>query len=154
VSFRPSGKTLATGSIYASQNVSNYGQVRLGKIDSLKELNDLRAETDWDSGGVAPDDKSWKAPPGFATAFGWVQALAFSPDGTILIAASGKPDQPGGIKPWNLPAGKERAGLVGHTKPVTCLAFTHDHSSTPRNISTPELIMAAARQATARPRRP
>jgi WD40 repeat protein len=50
-----------------------------------------------------------------------VRALAFSPDGQTLAAASGWT-----VKLWDLATRKERATLTGHKQPVDALAFTRD----------------------------
>jgi WD40 repeat protein len=53
---------------------------------------------------------------------GWVQSVAFSPDGRIL--ASGSHDNT--IRLWNSISGRELRSLTGHSEPVTSVAFSPD----------------------------
>jgi WD40 repeat protein len=50
--------------------------------------------------------------------------VAFSPDGRLL--ATGDWLGPCAVRLWELASGKQRATLLGHTEPVTCLAFSPD----------------------------
>ena len=53
---------------------------------------------------------------------GWVDCIAFSPDGKRIV--SGSHDKT--LRVWNATTGKEMAILKGHASPVTVLAFTPD----------------------------
>src|SRR5262249_55053811 len=57
---------------------------------------------------------------------GWVQALAFSPDGALLASGAGEPRRPGECKLWAVANGEERATLPGPTGGVGALAFAPD----------------------------
>src|SRR5262245_25883874 len=57
---------------------------------------------------------------------GWVQALAFSPDGALLASGAGLPRRPGECKLWAVANGEERATLPGPTGGVCTLAFAPD----------------------------
>jgi len=50
---------------------------------------------------------------------GWVYALSFSPDGRVLATGCGD----GVLKLWDIPSGKLRATLKGHTGDVSVVAF-------------------------------
>jgi Tol biopolymer transport system component len=82
-------------------------------------------------GGVEPDillyDLGARGPgQALGMPIRWAGALAFSPDGRILAAASYLDHE---ILLWDLAAGRERARLRGHESPVTCLAFAPDGRS-------------------------
>ncbi len=69
----------------------------------------------WDTDrGPGPEARwSWRVP---GAAF---MSLAFSPDGTALVAG----DWSGWLRLWDLATGRERAAVRGHTDAVYCLAF-------------------------------
>jgi WD40 repeat protein len=64
----------------------------------------------------------------------WACSVAFSPDGTLLVAGGGsefKPERNGGkttgqIKVWDTAMGKELGELIGHTNKVFSAAFSPD----------------------------
>ena len=59
----------------------------------------------------------------FALDFGrTAQALAFSPDGALLISG----DSSGGVQIWDVETGERLADLLGHTLAVTVVAFSPD----------------------------
>jgi WD40 repeat protein len=53
---------------------------------------------------------------------GWVNAVAFSPDGTTALSASGD----GAVIAWEVSTGKLRRRLEGHAGAVNCVAFSPD----------------------------
>jgi WD40 repeat protein/tRNA A-37 threonylcarbamoyl transferase component Bud32 len=55
-----------------------------------------------------------------------ITAVAFSPDGRLLAAASARTGGPGNIQVWDTASGQEKALLTGHAAPVTYLAFSTD----------------------------
>jgi WD40 repeat protein len=61
--------------------------------------------------------------PAFGIPFDAVTAMAFSPDGRILGAASSSHHE---VLLWDLEAGRERARLRGHESPVFSLAMAPD----------------------------
>ena len=70
---------------------------------------------------MSPAGREWATLDGHE---GWVAAVAFSPDGTIL--ATGSHDQT--IKLWDAATGRELATLRGHTGNVYTVAFSPDGS--------------------------
>ena len=56
---------------------------------------------------------------------GFRNALAFSPDGTILVG-SGMEGWSNPIKLWDVETGRDLGVLSGHTEPVETLVFSHD----------------------------
>jgi WD40 repeat protein len=64
-----------------------------------------------------------------------VNALAFSPDGTLLATATGQPYMPGAQLPpslvqlWDVATGKEVRRFAGHRDAVMAVAFTPDGSA-------------------------
>jgi len=55
---------------------------------------------------------------------GWVNAVAFSPDGSLLASASWD----GTVRLWNPTTGQEVQKLEGHTDSVRAVAFSPDGS--------------------------
>jgi WD40 repeat protein len=51
-----------------------------------------------------------------------VQALAFSPDGSLLVSG----DSAGSVQVWEVATGERLADLRGHTLAVTGIAFSPD----------------------------
>jgi WD40 repeat protein/tRNA A-37 threonylcarbamoyl transferase component Bud32 len=99
VAFNPDGKTLASG--------SQDGTVKLWDPRSGQERTTLR-------GHMGP-----------------VCAVAFSPDGNTFATGSGKIGEqgkplPGEIKLWDVPSGRERTTLRGHTSTVFSVCFSPD----------------------------
>jgi WD40 repeat protein/Tfp pilus assembly protein PilF len=55
-----------------------------------------------------------------------IHSIAFSPDGTLLAAASGPPGKPGSVQLWDTAARTKLRSFDGFTKPVLSLAFSPD----------------------------
>jgi dipeptidyl aminopeptidase/acylaminoacyl peptidase len=55
-----------------------------------------------------------------------VRSLAFSPDGSLLVTASGELGKRGEIKLWDTATGRERISLKGHAEMVNAVAFSSD----------------------------
>ena len=98
LAFSPDGGTLATTSLWWST-----GEVKL-----------------WDT--VTGAKKLTLRPRAPAV------CLSFTPDGKTLAAGYGDwgPQTWGEVILWDVPAGRERAILRGHTLPVASVAFSHD----------------------------
>jgi WD40 repeat protein len=56
---------------------------------------------------------------------GDVWALAFTPDGKLLMSGDGDWNRPGVVKVWDTATGEAR-GELPHTGEVLCVAFTAD----------------------------
>ncbi len=57
---------------------------------------------------------------------GPAHAVAFSPDGKWLAAATGRLLRPGFVRTWSVADGKEVRVFKGHSRGVSCLAFSAD----------------------------
>ncbi len=57
---------------------------------------------------------------------GPVAALAFSPDAKILVSVGGPPGDPGEVRLWEVPAGREAGAFRGHADAVTAVAVSPD----------------------------
>jgi WD40 repeat protein len=98
VTFSPDGRTLALG----GYNIGGVGPVELWKLDGVEDTSFLL----------------------FGHS-GYVQDLAYSPDGTLLASASDDKT----IKLWNVAARQCVRTLVGHSScPVRSISFTPDGS--------------------------
>lgn len=83
---------------------------------------------DTTSQGPPRDPQTGMPLPPLASSRPGVQALAFSPDGSLL-ATSGDPAFPDtGIHLWDLQTGREIGTLRGHDRPVFALSFSPDGS--------------------------
>jgi roadblock/LC7 domain-containing protein len=60
---------------------------------------------------------------------GPVAAVAFSPDGRTLVSIGGAPGEPGEVRLWEVPSGREAGVLRGHAGRVTAVAFSPDGSN-------------------------
>jgi RNA polymerase sigma factor (sigma-70 family) len=110
--FSPDGKTLAAGT--SPQDRRGLELAPGGLIET------------WDV-------NAGKATASFKGHRGYVQAVAYSPDGTRLISASryptGSPPREvwkGELKLWDVASGKEQAALEGNTGQVWSVAFSPD----------------------------
>ncbi len=56
-------------------------------------------------------------------------AVAYSPDGTRIVSASGDLGKPGEMKVWDAATGEEMLSLKGHTQTVASLSFSPDGNS-------------------------
>ena len=55
-----------------------------------------------------------------------VRAVAFSPDGKLLVGAGGLPARKGELKFWDVASGKEIANINGHTDAIYAACFSPD----------------------------
>jgi WD40 repeat protein len=55
-----------------------------------------------------------------------VFAVAFHPDGKVLVSGGGEHGKPGEVKVWAATGGKEKYSLGGHQERVKCVAFSAD----------------------------
>ena len=58
----------------------------------------------------------------------WVNHVAFSPDGRMLVTAGGSLDQQAALTAWDAMCGKKRFDLPGHRGAVHTVAFSTDGS--------------------------
>lgn len=110
LSFSPDGKTLAAGGHPQDRrglNLNPGGAVTLWDVATAKEVVTLKGHK------------------------GYVQSVAFSPDGKLLASASRAPGAKekdpwtGELKVWDV-AKKKETSLSGHTGQVWCVAFSPD----------------------------
>ncbi len=137
LAYLPDGARVLTGSADET--------ARLWDTASDQELRILKGHAgDINSVAVSPDGRDfastsgdrtvrvWNAAspprprtlqsPSVLTYGGGVECLAFSPDGRWL--ASGHDDN--ALRVWELPSGRTRPPIKGHTKSIMCVAFSPD----------------------------
>ena len=102
----------------------------LAHLDTFRDINDISLSADgewlavidsrntirvWDTKALADG----KTSPEFSKEERGVQSVAFSPDGTQLVAAVGD-----NIKLWEVPGGELKISLQGHTSEVNYVVFS------------------------------
>lgn len=132
LSFHPSGKTIAYGSIGGSVGILDVesGKLLFELTDSSRNLGGiayspsglwLAAGSD-DNRAYLWDAANYKLAGQFTGHAGYVNGVAFNPDETILV--SGSHDKTVGV--WNLTDRKLIAQLKGHEREVLRVAFSPD----------------------------
>jgi WD40 repeat protein len=146
LTFSPDGEVLAT--VDFAGTVTLWGVLTKTRLVAHKARGiDARADClaftpDGNTVAAGTSDSSvdlWNAATGvekatFRPDSGSVRALAFPRDGQRLVVGGGKEvmNHSGDrflkceVKVWDVAAGKEVASWAGHTRPVTCLAFSPD----------------------------
>jgi hypothetical protein len=59
---------------------------------------------------------------------GPVASLAFAPDGKTLASGGGAANEPGEVRLWDVPSGRDAGNLQGHAATVSAVAFSPDGS--------------------------
>jgi WD40 repeat protein len=100
VAFSPDGRLLASGSCskFNSNGACIQGEIKLWDVATGREVRTLSGHT------------------------GWVNSVAFSPDGRLLASGSGD----WMIKLWDVATGREVRTLSGHAGSVNSVAFSPD----------------------------
>lgn len=139
VAFSPDGQTLASGGIANT--------IWLWNVKTRKVTSTFQAPHWVMSLTFSPDGKTlasghcvnkiylWEVATGKPKAIlqreelAMIHSVAFSPDGSLLAAATGNDAtwvSSAGIGLWTVATGREKAFLKGHTGPVNSVAFSPD----------------------------
>lgn len=116
--FSPDGRTVAIGD--AEGSVRLLGAASLAKEGSADKDSPMEVGHSGAAGAYQP---------------GWVHALAFSPDGALLVSAS----EDGTLKVWRADTGAEAQSLAGHAAAVTACRWP-----------SPDTIVSASRDGSAK----
>jgi WD40 repeat protein/beta-lactamase regulating signal transducer with metallopeptidase domain len=142
LAFSPDGKTLASGSCEGTVKIWDVptGAERYA-LSSLNGLTDLAFSPDGATLATAGEGKFvtlWDVKQGEEIARlsdhqKKVQCIAFSPDGSKLVAGGGElrnaPDAPGELTVWDVASRSVVARFDGHARTVLALAFSPDGRS-------------------------
>jgi dipeptidyl aminopeptidase/acylaminoacyl peptidase len=69
---------------------------------------------------------------------GPVAAIAFAPDGKMLVSVGGAPGEAGEVRIWDVAARREAASLQGHDSQVSAVAFSPDGTMLATSCGVPD----------------